>query len=65
MSLVFQLRIDCGNAAFGQDEQEAGQEVARILEDVARQLRDYGSAPAYLRDINGNKVGSCVFLIEE
>ncbi len=62
MSLAFQLSIDCDNSAFGENQIDASLEIARILDAVAHQLREYHSAPTVLRDINGNKVGTCNFI---
>lgn len=61
MALAFRLEISCSNDAFGEDQFSACDEVARILEKVALELRTTLSAPTSLRDFNGNKVGSCQF----
>lgn len=61
MGLAFKLEIDCANEAFGEDQFSACDEVARILEKVALELRAMRSAPTTLRDYNGNKVGTCQF----
>lgn len=61
MALAFRLEISCSNDAFGEDQFSACDEVARILEKVALELRTMRSAPTSLRDFNGNKVGSCNF----
>lgn len=61
MALAFKLEISCANEAFGEDQFTACDEVARILEKVALELRTMRSAPTTLRDYNGNKVGTCQF----
>lgn len=61
MGLAFKLEIDCNHPSFGEDQFTACDEVARILEKVALELRTMRSAPTTLRDFNGNKVGSCNF----
>lgn len=58
--MKFTLEIDCGNAAFGEDNSERGEEVARILRDLARQVSD-GYLMVYLSDHNGNTVGTAEF----
>jgi hypothetical protein len=50
-SLMMTLRIE--NAAF--DEPRA--EIARILEETARRIRDGATPPMSLFDVNGNRVG--------
>jgi hypothetical protein len=52
------IRINCDNAAFGEN---TGIEIARILRKLAEQVRfstidDYESIT--IRDISGNRVGS-------
>lgn len=55
MNNRFQLYIDTGNAAF---EDNPGDELARILEELARDLRENGLLEVEnLRDVNGNTVG--------
>lgn len=63
----FRLYIDLDNAAFHPDADEyddamdflvAGEEVGRILEELARDLRENGLPDGKpLRDANGNTVG--------
>jgi hypothetical protein len=56
--LKFKLNIECGNAAFV-DDQNA--EIARILRAVAADLEADTSGRLYeqhFRDSNGNRVGS-------
>ena len=53
-----QITIDLENAAF---EPVNGAEAARILEALARHIRDHSLAVDHqgaLRDVNGNRVGS-------
>ncbi len=55
--ISFVLRISCENAAFADSP---GDEVARILEQVAQNIRNgvsEGWGEGFCRDINGNKVG--------
>jgi hypothetical protein len=51
--MAFTLKIDTGNAAF---DETPGEEVARILRDVATAL-ERGTRGAPLHDSNGNRVG--------
>lgn len=55
----FKLEIDCGNAAFHDDngDFDPGQELATILHTVRRQVAD-GHSGAICHDSNGNRVGS-------
>lgn len=53
---VFRLEIECDNAAFEEREHE----VARILQYVAKRVRD-GETGAVVRDLNGNTVGEYRF----
>ena len=55
--MKFTIDIDCGNAAFGEDDHERGEELARILKIVARQLED-GFIRGFCYDANGNTVGT-------
>ena len=52
--MAFTLSITTDNAAFVDD---AGDEVARILQEVAEKLR-HGYTEGSTRDYNGNTVGS-------
>jgi hypothetical protein len=58
--MKFNLQLECDNAAFGR---EPDFEVARILRDAADKLeKGYGSTGTItLRDINGNRCGSCAY----
>ena len=51
------IELDCSNAAFGEGDHEAGQEIARILREAAGRLETYGAHGLRLRDVNGNIVG--------
>jgi len=65
--MKFKIEIDCGNAAFGDDENgaDAGPEVARILAGLAHVIQTRGYLQdILLRDINGNKVGTAGFTEE-
>ena len=54
---TFLVRIDMGNAAFG-DGDDATREIARILRDLAHHLAQTDwFGPQKLRDVNGNPVG--------
>lgn len=56
---TFKLEIDCDNDAFG--EGATSEEIARILESAAYALRVnglYNCSAQWLRDINGNRVGT-------
>jgi hypothetical protein len=58
--MIFQLTIDCDNAAF---EDCAGEEIARILHTVAKRVEHNDASvirersPISLYDLNGNLVG--------
>lgn len=64
MVTLFQLTIDCENAAFGDDDPDAwAREVARILVATAQRLVESSHTEAIagtrrVRDINGNHVGT-------
>lgn len=70
MSIKYGVQIDCGNAAF--DEDQLGIELARILRAEADRLEcESGSTcgamitrSVNLRDINGNKVGEAALYVE-
>lgn len=49
------LKLDGDGAAF---EDEPATELARILEDTARRIRDNGQTHGSLRDVNGNTCGA-------
>jgi hypothetical protein len=57
---MFTLKIETGNAAFGEMPNErnadCAYEIARILRQCAKQL-DAGRKDSPLYDINGNRVG--------
>ncbi|PAV30236.1 hypothetical protein CIL05_07145 [Virgibacillus profundi] len=50
------IKIKTENAAF--EEVGVGNELARILKDMADQLEDAYNFPKTLMDLNGNKVGT-------
>jgi hypothetical protein len=50
------ITIDMDSEAF---VDQAGRQVARILDKVVKQVRDEATLPKKLYDINGNAVGSC------
>jgi len=54
--MKFQVRLNCGNAAF---EDCPGEEVARILGEVAHHVYNSGDGESkgLCRDVNGNIVG--------
>lgn len=57
--MTITITIHTDNAAF---ENQAGEEVARILRQQASQLESwpgYNTFTQGLRDLNGNKVGEC------
>ena len=63
--MIYQVRIETGNAAFHNDltgEPDPGPELARILRSLADRVEDMHPGdlgePIRLRDINGNKVGT-------
>lgn len=53
---MFQLTINTGNAAFGDDAMDRALELERILKKIALQLKD-GEQGRSVFDSNGNKVG--------
>jgi hypothetical protein len=61
---TFTVSFVCDNAAF---EDNGSDEIARILQRIARDVRnmgtyeDYGICGDHIRDINGNKIGQWEF----
>ena len=61
---MLKLKIEVGNAAFHEDDEQKGdtaardRECARILRRAADEIEN-GSDSLRLRDINGNLVGIC------
>ena len=59
---MFDLTIDTGNAAFGEDNLERDAEIARILRQLAERLEsDPCENLIPLFDLNGNRVGEAIF----
>jgi hypothetical protein len=54
--MKFTLEINCSNSAF---EDNANDEIARILEALAKKINAGECLDHSLRDSNGNKVGFC------
>lgn len=54
---MFEVKIQTGNAAFGEDRYEKGAEIARILREVADAVES-GSSYGTCIDYNGNRVGT-------
>lgn len=52
----FSLHMSTDNAAF--EDMGVGEEVARILHDLAEKIREDGNFERSLYDLNGNKVGA-------
>lgn len=63
---TFKLAINVDAAAFGDNDMDRREEVARILEDAARKVRNGDIANHYvnLYDYNGNAVGKAAFKSE-
>lgn len=59
----FVLKINCDNAAFEDDQR--GEEVARILREVAKQVEEGYTYIPQLHDYNGNRVGTAAFYEED
>ena len=62
---MFKLEFETGNAAFDDDadantNNNAREEIARILRDVAHRVRD-GSDGGFIRDVSGNRIGTWDF----
>lgn len=58
--MTITITISTENAAF---ENHAGEEAARILNEVAQQISGWPGRDALtwtIRDFNGNRVGKCV-----
>jgi hypothetical protein len=55
--MKFSLTVEMDNAAFGDCDQEAAEELARILRKVANRIESNPIEPGAIMDINGNKVG--------
>ena len=61
---TFKLDIECDNAAFGEDDYEARVEIARMLRELGDKLANgeiYRNSAQWLRDVNGNRVGTYKF----
>lgn len=60
MVKTFKLEIECENAMFGDDDTAIAEGIAYCLQLVAKELhRDiYPNAAQWIRDINGNRVGT-------
>jgi hypothetical protein len=61
---IFKLEIECDNDAFGGDNFEVGAELARILRATAQRIEReslYPNSAQWLRDVNGNRVGTYKF----
>ena len=54
---MFRLKIETGNAAFGDSISESLEEIARLLQVAAERVRA-GADEGNLIDYNGNTVGS-------
>lgn len=61
-TIYFALEIESSNDAFTDNPEE---EIARILEEAAEEVRCKGDGRYPLFDINGNKVGRADFCIED
>jgi|KBSMisStandDraft_5_1062788.scaffolds.fasta_scaffold440908_1 hypothetical protein len=59
MTPQFNLTVECGNAAFGESVGERGQELARILREVAVRVENgiADNVRFSVHDLNGNRVG--------
>lgn len=55
---MFTLKIETGNAAFREFGCAKGDEVTRILEEIASKLRGADKMGGPVKDSNGNTVGS-------
>lgn len=53
---MLRIEISTDNAAFGDTEEERGEEAARLLRMAASRI-ERGSRSGSLRDANGNTVG--------
>lgn len=54
--MTITIKIDTGNAAFGESPEERDQEVARIMREWAGRIPEDGYS-MNLYDYNGNRVG--------
>jgi hypothetical protein len=52
------ITINCQNAAFGETEPERADEIARILNQIAKRFTREGVEDFPVIDSNGNRVGS-------
>lgn len=64
MKVQYDLEIESGNAAFGDNEAEARAEVVRLLRLAADKL-EQGTTYTVLYDYNGNRVGDAGFHAED
>jgi hypothetical protein len=63
---LFKFELECDNAAFGDNSIEARFEIARILSELASKIRKdseslYPNSAQWIRDVNGNRVGTYKF----
>lgn len=56
---TFHLEIECDNAAFGGNRDDCQAEIIRILQKAITDMESHDSVELYLRDTNGNQVGTC------
>ena len=56
---TFHLEIECDNAAFGGNRDDCQAEIVCILRKAITDMESRGSVELYLRDTNGNQVGTC------
>lgn len=52
---MFKLTFETSNAAFAEDD--ATDELARILREVAGRIQNNGEDQGRVRDVNGNDIG--------
>jgi hypothetical protein len=64
MAKIFKIEIKCDNDAFGECDYDASRELANILRGLADKLTSnpelclYPNSAQWLRDSNGNRVGT-------
>jgi hypothetical protein len=66
MAKMFKLEIECDNEAFGERPFQHCLEIARILRETSERLEAdienlYPNSAQWVRDINGNQVGTYKF----
>ncbi len=63
MDVSFNISFDSSNAAFGDNREEALDEVTRIVKEVMTKIQN-GREDGVVKDLNGNTIGDWNFYAE-